>query len=145
MIGHEHHTGQWKPDLTCYHLPAGTTQADFIDNRLAYVVGVVEMKWANDCSEDLPKLVAIQSKHRTWLGWVVYGDHFREDVHRANYGQHLRRAKKIQSWVAGRPALRGSTIVKAGVEKRQDSRSQRGMRRDMNRDWWRRDRHSTLD
>jgi hypothetical protein len=111
---------------------------EFIEGPETCLVGVVEIKFASDIHDDLGKLTRVQ-KEQDILAWMVYGDHFCQDVHASNFRAQQSREKKICEWVRARPD-RGASILKCGkLHESPRLRSHKDVILAYNSNWWIRD------
>ena len=110
IVGANHLLFGVRPDVACYLVDRPFVE--FLKNPQKCVVGVMEIKFASNIKDDLDKLTRIQRK-RDVLAWMVYGDHFCEDIHRNYCRAHLRREKKIHDWSMSHK-YRGHSILKCG-------------------------------
>lgn len=110
LFGAEHRLGEWFPDVVCYYLP--TDFGSFVRQADKSVVGVIEIKWRAKLGDDLNKLSLIQQRYPC-AAWMIYGDHFRTDIHQGYARQQDKRAEDIEQWQGQAPS-RGRTILKCG-------------------------------
>ena len=108
FIGSNHTLYGVRPDVACYFIEGD--YGSFVLRPEAHLIGAIEIKFAKDPSGDLPKLDIFQQK-AGGLAWIVYGDHFSPQIHRANYQTQLRREKAIWEW-KGKRADRGCYVLK---------------------------------
>ncbi len=101
-------------------------------------MAVAEIKLASGIGDDLRKLSRVQAK-RDILAWMVYADHFCEDIHAKYCRDQVLREKKIRSWSAARSG-RGCSILKCGkLHEHPHLREHRDVVLAYNSRWWIRD------
>lgn len=89
---------------------------------------------------DLKKLMYYQRKKSGLIAWMVYGDHFSEDIHAHYCRKGRRRMDQIEKWVSQSPSTRGRTILNCGeLHKRRRFRAQRESIVAFNDNYWIRD------
>lgn len=111
VIGSNHWVFGIRPDVACYCFDCPFVE--YLTDRESCLIGVIEIKFGAPLSKDLRRLTSVQRKQDV-LAWMVYGDHFRPDVHARYYRGQLQREKKIRKWAASRHG-RGASILKCGV------------------------------
>lgn len=135
MIGTNHPLRGQKPDLTCYFSPSIEMPDDFYDSREDYIVGLLEFKFANQ-GDDLKKLAGLQQEFTApVLAWRVFGDHFSEEIHRANGHRHEALAGDAERWAEELPNCRGATILRCGHHQDWESSTESRTREVINRFW----------
>jgi hypothetical protein len=112
VIGTNHSLDGVRPDVCCYFVDGSF--AEFMADKEARLVGVFEIKFASDLKGDLKKLTRYQNRRRGLIAWVVYGDHFCENIHAHYCREGLKRQREIDKWVSQRPSHRGQTILECG-------------------------------
>ena len=137
----------FKPDIAVYWLPGYHHLSRFLrssnSGQMNFIVGIIEIKWFAGLKAiglDLAKLRNLQRKIKRVHGksiitWIVFGDHFSNDIHPGNYQSQLGREKKISDWVSEAPSNRGMSILKFGNLKGLSSKSN-SVRSAFNRHFW---------
>ena len=111
LIGGNHTLHGVRPDVACYRIDGDF--GEFTAKPEESLVGVIEIKFASDPTADLDKMTRFQARANA-LAWIVYGDHYSEAIHRANYRAQRRREAAIVQW-KGRRQDRGYYIMKTSV------------------------------
>lgn len=119
MVGCEHNISsqpRYRPDVVVYHAPGVVgVPEDFNTEPYPYVVAIIEAKMYNQ-NRDFDKLTEMRKEYPQALLWHVFGDHFSEGLHNANWRGHLKIENKSNEWVVQEnekgPHMAGNTILK---------------------------------